>query len=106
MKDMHQIQKHRTESDFLLLQQGVVTDFGCLIFVRRLRSFYFIKLYFKSEPSDLYLTAEIQNRVKLRAKSMAGNPYPHRTCKPERKIGPIQCAQLQALAGEEIYRMS
>jgi hypothetical protein len=28
-------------------------------------------LYFKSEPSDVYLTAEIQNRMKLRAKSAA-----------------------------------
>jgi hypothetical protein len=33
-------------------------------------------LYFKSKPSDLYLTIEIQNRVKLRAKRTAGNPNP------------------------------
>jgi hypothetical protein len=49
--------------------QGAVTNLGCPISDQRLRSFYFIKLYFKYEPSDLYLTTEIQNRVKLCAKS-------------------------------------
>jgi hypothetical protein len=64
------------ESDFLLLQQGTVADLGCPIFDRRLRSFYFIKLYFKSELSDLFLIAEIQKRVKLYAKSTAENSDP------------------------------
>jgi hypothetical protein len=47
------------------IQQGAVTDLSRTISNRRLRLFYFIKLYFKSELFDLYLTAEIQNRVKL-----------------------------------------
>jgi hypothetical protein len=64
------------ESDFLLTQQGVVTDLGRLIYDRRLRSFYYIKLYFKSELSDLYLTVKIQNRMKLRAK-IQQNPQPN-----------------------------
>jgi hypothetical protein len=65
------------ESDFLLSQQGApaVTDFSRPISDRRLRPFYFIKLYFKFELSDFYLTDEIQTRVKLRAKSTTGNPY-------------------------------
>jgi hypothetical protein len=58
------------------IQQGAVTDLSRTISNRRLRLFYFIKLYFKSELFDLYLTAEIQNRVKLCAKSTAGNPDP------------------------------
>jgi hypothetical protein len=70
------IERGNPESDFLLLQQGAVTDLGRPISDRRLRSFYFIKLYLKSEPSDLYPTAEIQNHVKLRAKSTTGNPDP------------------------------
>jgi hypothetical protein len=63
------------ESDFLLSQQHVVTDLDRPISDQWLRLFYFIKLYFKSKSFDLCLTAEIQNRAKLRAKSTAGNPY-------------------------------
>jgi hypothetical protein len=37
-----------SETDILQLQQGDVTDLGRLISNRRLRSFYFIKLYIKS----------------------------------------------------------
>jgi hypothetical protein len=58
------------ESDFLLL--AAVTDLDRLIFDRRLKLFYFLKLYFKFELFDLYLTVEIQNQVKLR--STTGNP--------------------------------
>jgi hypothetical protein len=58
-------------SDFL-----AVIDFGRPISDRRLRSFYYIKMYFKFEPSHFYLTAEIQNHVKLRAKSTVENPDP------------------------------
>jgi hypothetical protein len=53
-----------------------VTDLRRPISDRRLRLFYYIKLYFKSEPSDLYLMAKIQNHVKLRAKSTVENPDP------------------------------
>jgi hypothetical protein len=41
------------ESDFLMLQLGVVTDLGRLIPDQRMRSFYFSKLYFKFELFDL-----------------------------------------------------
>jgi hypothetical protein len=50
---------HAQELDFLLSQPVAVTIFGCSIFDRRLRSFYYIKLYFKFELFDFYLTAEI-----------------------------------------------
>jgi hypothetical protein len=60
----------------MLSQQGAVTDLDRSIFDERLKSFYFIKVCFKSELFDLNLTAEIQNRVKLHAKITAENPKP------------------------------
>jgi hypothetical protein len=60
----------------MLLQQGAVRNFDYPISDRRLRLFYFIKLYFRYELSDLYLTVEIQNHVKLCAKRTTGNPDP------------------------------
>jgi hypothetical protein len=54
-----------SESDFLLLQQGAVTNSGRLISDRQLRLFCFIKLYYKFEPSNLKLVIRINYNVKL-----------------------------------------
>jgi hypothetical protein len=53
------------EQDFPLLQHLAVIDLSRPISDRRLRSFYSIKLYFKSKPSDLKSTSMINYCVQL-----------------------------------------
>jgi hypothetical protein len=53
-----------------------VTNIGCLISDRRLRLLCYIKLYFKSEPSNFKLTVIINLSVKLGYLLTTVNPGP------------------------------